>query len=440
MVPQTLTPDLLSWADEALPGYPPQYPPVAAWGPLAPERIQAAWSDRPASAPFGVYLHVPFCRQVCLFCGILYRESVPGPGRVDALVEALEEEARLYGRWLQGTVDAMFWGGGTPTLLSAAQLRRLTAALAGALPLASGGWFGIEANPESLDVERLAALEEAGLSYLSLGVQSLEDGVLAAARRPHTQEQARVAFALARRSGAALNVDLIAGLEGQQRRGFLRDVAEVAAWSPESVHLSWFKEFPSVPWVRMGRRRPEADRRAWVRWVEEGLGLLEARGYVRDGEFSAARPGFTRPWLSADAVSGRAAVLGLGPGAFSCVPGALRCQNEWGSAAYADAVGRGRPPVRRGTVPSPRQERIHTLLQAFAGRGRLEDADFERRFGELPLAAFGPQLRRLLRAGVLERREAGWAVKAAGSAAFELARTFYEADVVRALRSAGGRA
>lgn len=438
-----LTPGLLTWADDRCPSYPVQYPPVAAWLPVGGGELRQAWARALASGvPAGLYAHLPFCRAVCRYCGVLYRKGLTAPAEVETYLEAIGLEADWYAPIFSGTAcQSLFLGGGTPTLLEGSQMERLVAAMRLRFRFAPGARFGMEGNPESLDGEKAVLLRDLGVDYFSLGVQSLDDAVLAHARRPHTAAQARAAFGqLHALTGICVNVDLIAGLEGQTCQSFLSDVREVGDWGPDTVHLSCFRPSWAVPWVRSGRRYPPERIESWGRWVEEGFQLLVRAGYRRVSGFYAGRGPVRPPWQASHAFFGRASVLGLGAGAFSSGFRTLRSQNVWPPAAYAAAVKRNGLPVERGCFPSERAERTHLVLAAFASRSRVDRREFEAEFGDSLLRCFGEELQELVSLGVLERREEGYALRSHPGAEFQLARAFYEKEVVRRLADAASRA
>jgi oxygen-independent coproporphyrinogen-3 oxidase len=166
----------------------------------------------------GLYIHIPFCRRKCHYC-----DFVSFPGRedvIDAYVDTLLAETRLYGNLLKThTVDTVFIGGGTPSLLSPTQMTRLLSGLKEACNFAAEE-VTIEANPETLNEEKLACYAEGGINRLSMGLQTHEDSILAAIGRRHTYQQFVFALENAKRYFNNINVDTIFALPGQTVKTF----------------------------------------------------------------------------------------------------------------------------------------------------------------------------------------------------------------------------
>src|SRR5712691_3430637 len=163
----------------------------------------------------GLYAHVPYCTVRCSYCDFYL---VPGRERdAGAYVEALcNEIATVEPPLLGRPSDTAHFGGGTPSLLQPVQLGRVLDALRSIFAIDAGAEIGLEANPEDIDGARLEGWVAAGVSRLSIGVQSLDEDLLKVMRRPHTAIEAAEAIATARRSGvSSLGADLILGLPGQ---------------------------------------------------------------------------------------------------------------------------------------------------------------------------------------------------------------------------------
>ena len=166
---------------------------------------------------FSVYVHIPFCDYHCSFCD--FATVIGRHGRMAAYTDALLAELRL--RTCDGprrTAATIFFGGGTPSTLPVAELQRIMAGLAEALTLADDIEVSLEANPGLPDLASWQALRAAGISRLSIGIQSLDDRVLQAVDRRHSAADAVAALQLARQAGfRSVNADLIYGLPGQDR-------------------------------------------------------------------------------------------------------------------------------------------------------------------------------------------------------------------------------
>jgi oxygen-independent coproporphyrinogen-3 oxidase len=149
--------------------------------------------------PLGLYVHIPFCSAICNYCNFnrgLYDEALK-----DRYVGALLHE---IGHQADGApADTIFFGGGTPSLLEPAEIGRLIEACRRAFDVAPDAEITLEANPETVTLERLEGFLEAGVNRLSFGVQSFRDDELQRLSRLHSAARAREAFGLARRAGVA---------------------------------------------------------------------------------------------------------------------------------------------------------------------------------------------------------------------------------------------
>ena len=196
-----------------------------------------AWSPS-RGGPLGVYLHIPFCRQRCHYCS--FNTGPYRPAAMDRFLSALLREIDLVAdaAWAGDvTIGSVFFGGGTPSLLEADELEMILDRLRKRFALDPAAEVTVECNPESLTRPKAAGYRLAGVTRLSLGVQSLDDDLLARLGRLHSSGEARRAFEAARSAGIDnVSVDLMYGLPGQDVARWDSTVRGVLAWRPE--HLS----------------------------------------------------------------------------------------------------------------------------------------------------------------------------------------------------------
>lgn len=213
-------PDVRAWLRDQLracayPGYVYGYPHKKAYRPLAPVPLADAWAGEDRSRLFA-YVHVPFCNQRCSFCNLF--TLVPGERSVvGPYLDALARQMELFARLGPARFSRLYVGGGTPSFLTTAELRRLVGDLRSLLGIDPARTHAcIETSPETLDEEKVLALAELGFQRLSLGVQSLvEDELHAVNRRFDVAAHDRAAALIARARIPHFNVDLIYGLPGQ---------------------------------------------------------------------------------------------------------------------------------------------------------------------------------------------------------------------------------
>jgi len=189
-----------------------------------------------ALPPLSLYVHVPWCVRKCPYCDFNSHEAkggIPEDTYVEALIADLESALpQVWGR----PVVSVFFGGGTPSLLSGAAVDRLLAAFRARLPLAPDAEITLEANPGTAEAEKFAAFREAGVNRLSIGIQSFDDAKLAALGRIHAADEARRAIDFAQRHFERINLDLMYALPRQTLAEAQRDIQAAIAFG--TTHVS----------------------------------------------------------------------------------------------------------------------------------------------------------------------------------------------------------
>ncbi|MCI2061452.1 MAG: radical SAM family heme chaperone HemW [Eubacteriaceae bacterium] len=187
----------------------------------------------------GLYIHIPFCERKCKYCGFLSLDRVNDPGR-KKYIGALRKELTMYGELCAGiSVDTVFIGGGTPSLLDAADIGALMSCVRDSFSVAPDAEVTIEANPNSLTEEKLKIYAAAGINRLSIGVQSFSDDVLRTLGRIHDSRSAVSAYETARGCGFDnINIDLMSGIPSQTFAQWKSTVSEVLRLRPE--HISFY--------------------------------------------------------------------------------------------------------------------------------------------------------------------------------------------------------
>lgn len=283
-----------------------------------------------------IYLHIPFCIQKCHYCDFL---SFPAEEEVkDRYCRALEEEIHWTAKWLkqekkgqekqaEHSISTVFIGGGTPSVLSGKQIMRIMDCLRDHFTLMEGAEVSIEANPGTLDAEKLKIYREAGINRLSMGLQSTDDLCLRRLGRIHTWEQAVKNYKEARKAGFAnINLDLMSALPGQTLSGYVDGLKKVMELEPEhissySLILEEGTPFFSSKEIRRQLPDEETEREMYEKTKEilekEGYHRYEISNYAKTGRECRHNLGY---W---DEVP----YLGFGLGASSCYGGA-RFSNE----------------------------------------------------------------------------------------------------------------
>ena len=267
-----------------------------------------------------LYIHVPFCRRKCRYCAF-YSEPAARDDTArlalwaDALCGEMRREAEEAGH---PAVSTVFFGGGTPSLLSPALMGRVIDTAASLFSLDADAEISMEANPESMNEEKARGFLAAGVNRVSLGVQALDDALLAVLGRVHDKKTAVDAFSALRRAGCGnVGLDLMWGLPGQSAENWKAQLAEVCALSPEHLSCYGLMLEEGTPLFRERGSLALPTEEEGARMYEEGGALLEAAGYAQYEISNYAKPGFacrhnTGYWTGED-------YLGLGPSAVSCM-------------------------------------------------------------------------------------------------------------------------
>ena len=363
------------------------YPPFSCWTPVDTTLFRRALEREPSTPneALGVYVHVPFCVERCAYCYYLTHDNRFSD--VDAYVDALIGELREYSRMpaIAGRpVGFLYFGGGTPSVLPLARLRTLVDALRQVMPWDAAREVTFECAPRSVTAEKMRFLRDAGVTRLSLGVQALDDTVLAANGRVHLVQDIERAWDLISRSTFAIrNIDLIAGLARETEDSFFRGLEQVIGLQPESVTI-YQLEIPvntrlyrSLQAGHDGLDPPDWETKHAR--LASAFERLESSGYhVRSG-YTAVRDPLRHPFVYQDEQYRGADVLGVGVSAFSYVQG-IGQQNLANLDGYLAARRRGDLPLWRGYVMSEDERLIREVVLQLK-LGGLDRAYFLDKFG-----------------------------------------------------------
>ncbi|MCP5159652.1 MAG: oxygen-independent coproporphyrinogen III oxidase-like protein [Gammaproteobacteria bacterium] len=365
--------------------------------------------------PLALYIHIPWCVRKCPYCDFNSheaREPLPERAYVDALLVDVEQDLpRVWGR----RIDSIFIGGGTPSLFSAEALERLLSGLRARLPLRPDLEITLEANPGTVERDRLSEFREVGINRLSIGVQSFNDEHLQQLGRIHDR---RAAFATAEAALTAgldnFNLDLMFGLPGQTVAQALADIANAIALQP--AHLSYYQLTiePNTPFHHSPPTLPNDEtidailERVWLELEHHGYQRYEVSAYARQDQRCRHNLNY---WEFGD-------YLGIGAGAHGKLtdPAAGRIYRLWkrkhprdylACAGTPKGIG-GDAPIREADLP------IEFLMNALRLVEGVPVTLFGERTGLLP-TALEPGLSQVRAKGLMEAHpdrlqptELGW--------------------------------
>jgi oxygen-independent coproporphyrinogen-3 oxidase len=353
------------------------YPTAPHFGPAVDGAVYRGWlAALPAEAPLSLYLHVPFCHQLCWYCGC-HTGVANGYPRIAAYVALLRREIGLLGEALgEGRpVSSLHWGGGTPSILSGEDFTAVMGQLREVFDFQPGAELAIEIDPRHLTPAKADALAAAGINRASLGVQDVNAHVQEAINRVQPFEQTAAAAEGLRAAGiAALNFDLMYGLPRQSLADVERTAALAADLRPERISVFGYAH---VPWMKKHQQMidvgdlPGAEARLAQAAAAERV-LLQ-RGYRAVGMDHFALPGDPLFHCAAEGTLRRnfqgyttdqaEVLLGLGASAIGTLPQGY-AQNDKDLVGYARALAAGRLPVARGIALTAEDRLRRDIIQA----------------------------------------------------------------------------
>lgn len=358
---------------------------------------------------WGLYVHLPFCRQKCFYCD--FPSYAGQEGRMAVYVEALlgelaREGAPLRAAW--GPPRTVYLGGGTPTALPPALMERLLAGLREFLAAAPDALeFTCECNPGTVDAAYLSLLRAGGVNRLSLGVQTFDDALLRRIGRIHTAAQARAAVRQARAAGFRnLSLDLMYGLPGQTLAGLEMSVQQALALAPQHISIYGLQVEEGTPFARAqaaGQLALPTEEESEVMY-DYMTAALPAAGYARYEISNFARPGFESRhnlgyWQDVP-------YLGVGAAAHSYLDG-QRYENPRGIEEYLAALresGRARREEEPLTRATSMEEFAFLALRTARG---IDRARFAARFGCELASVYADAIARMRARGFLEEDAQG---------------------------------
>lgn len=351
--------DPLQFSDRRIPRY-TSYPTAVQFVPEIGSSSYAGWLAALPDVPVSVYLHVPFCAELCLYCGChttVVRKYAP----VAAYADLLEREIALVGEQMGGPRRAVHvhWGGGTPTMLEPKDFARLTAALRRTFSIASDCEIAIEIDPRTLTREVVFALRDAGVTRASLGVQDFEPKVQKAVGRIQSYEQTARAADWLRNAGIHhINLDLMYGLPHQTvetvaataRRSLDLDPGRIALFG--YAHVPWMKKhqnlLPEAALPGAMERFAQSQAAAAV-LAEAGFQAVGLDHFAKPEDLLAQRQREKRLHRNFQGYTTdeAAALIGFGTSAIGMLPQGY-VQNASRTVDYRDAIEAGRLATVRG--------------------------------------------------------------------------------------------
>ena len=382
------------------------YPPFSFW---RSEELQAAEDalDRPgAGVPLGLYIHIPFCRKRCKFC--YFRVYTDKNSRdIEAYLRAVTTEVELLSRRkaLERPLQFVYFGGGTPSFLSAAQIEALVEGLKKSVSWESAEEVTFECEPGTLSRAKVKALASIGVTRLSLGIENFDDEVLQENGRAHLSGEIYRAWEWIEEADfPSVNVDLIAGMVGETDDNWDRSIEKTLALAPDSVTVYQMElPFNTV----YSREMLDGDGKTRVatwsqkrEWVRQAFARFREAGYHVSSGYTLVRDPERCKFVYRDALWRGADMVGVGVASFSHVS-SVHYQNLDRFEDYVEALAHGKLPLSRALRLSDRERLIRELVLQMK-LGRLDASYFREKFGASILEDFAAPFTALRDEGYLD--------------------------------------
>jgi oxygen-independent coproporphyrinogen-3 oxidase len=384
------------------------YPTAPVWQDnFGPEDLEQFYSSANASrTPVSLYMHLPFCESLCLFCAcnvVITKDHNVAPPYIQTLEREIGHVSRFVSR--DRPVVQFHWGGGTPTYLTPGQMEQLFRYTAERFTFAPDAEIGIEIDPRVTTLAHLETLRRLGFNRLSMGIQDFHPDVQEAIHRIQPLEMTRDLIAAARQLGFdSINVDLIYGLPLQTAERFAHTVEQVAALAPDRVAMF---SYAHVPWLRkqqgaLASRLPEGMEKFHI--FRAGLEHFLDAGYLYIGMDHFARPNDELAVAQRDRTLHRnfqgyttkagADLYGMGVSAISGI-GSCYAQNDRDVAPYRERIERRGIATMRGYRLSSDDLLRRAVISRILCHGVLHTKEIEQEFGVDFDQKFAPEIERL---------------------------------------------
>jgi oxygen-independent coproporphyrinogen-3 oxidase len=410
------------------------YAPPNIYPMSAPRFTAGSGAERlhPVGRDLGIYVHIPFCSYHCTFCFYATRIGADLAQKrryVDALITELD--------WVRegSLLTQLFVGGGTPTALPPGLLARILEVIFEKMASARRHVHTVESSPETLTPEHVAVLKSHGIERVSMGVQSLNDGVLDTVHRRHTREMVEASCRLVVEAGLMVNIDLIYGLPGQTHEGFRRDFEDIAALGAQSVTTYNLRINERTPVARSLAEGERLDLANLVRWRSTVMTAARELGFVPKRWHTFHRHPVDGPAAEVarrfEDVTGHGNQFSVGMSARSRLDNVV-FRNHVSFETYLERVEGGRSPVEETMALSEHERKLRYVALTLGDGKALRRAAYQEAFGCSLDSDFAEPLTRLSDAGLIQEEFGSISVTETGQLLYDLVtRAFYPETIRR---------
>lgn len=382
------------------------YPPFSLWKSDNVPQALDAFDKEPDDRPLGLYIHIPFCRKRCKFCYFRVYTNQNAKAIEDYVQSLVAEVGMLAER--QGTQNRklkfVYFGGGTPSYLSAKQLRSLRERMSEYISWDDAEEVTFECEPGTLSLDKVKTLKDIGVTRVSLGIENFDDKILEENGRAHLSPEVMKAYGWLKDVGfPQINVDLIAGMVGETDENWASCVEKAIAMEPDNITIYQMElPFNTVYSKEMSDLQIASPVASWPtkrRWVSEAIDTMAKSGYQPCSGNEFIRNPDKDAFVYRDNVWRGCDLMAVGVSSFGHFQG-VHYQNLDKIEDYMETVNKGELPINRALTPTPHQTLIRELVLQMK-EGRVSKLPFLEKFGVDILEQFKTPLANQQAAGYL---------------------------------------
>jgi len=382
------------------------YPPYSAWNESVVSEVHRALGVQlRQDATLGLYLHIPFCRKRCKFCYFrVYTDK--NSAEIDTYLNALAKEVALYSAQpaiADRPLRFVYFGGGTPSYISVKHLKALVNRVKPVMPWDAAEEVAFECEPGTLTQKKLEAIKEIGVTRLSLGVENLNDEILAENGRAHlSKEVYRIAPWIKALAFSQVNIDLISGMIGETWESWRETVKKTIELDPDSITVYQLElPFNTVYSKNIlgGAPHPVADWKLKREWHQYAFEQLAQAGYAQSSAYTVIKKDKPCRFVYRDAVWQGSDMIGTGVASFSHLSG-IHFQNapSWGD--YLSHLEEDRLPIYRALKPTQAEQLTREMILQLK-LGKIRPSYFKMKFNADILTLYAETYEKLQNDGML---------------------------------------
>lgn len=347
------------------------YPPFSVWTQDQIPEVHQVLNTLPDSSnttSLGIYVHIPFCAQRCSYC---YYQSYDdkSAGEVENYFDALVCELEMYKRMpllAARKPSFIYFGGGTPSLPNAHLIEKLLCKLQNIISWSRAKEVTFECAPKTVSEKKMRILKQAGVTRISLGIQSFDDDVLLLNNRIHLSDDIERAYEVIRCAGFdVVNIDLMVGLPGETRESFMNSVDQTIKLGADCITIYQLEIPQNTPLYRnLEQNNVKKQPASWSikrERLAEGFDRLEVAGYSIRSAYAVVRDPAQHPFVYQDEQYHGADLLGIGVASFSYLQG-VHFQNQTSFSSYMNCIQHDQLPLSRAYVLNDDERMIRELV------------------------------------------------------------------------------